>query len=183
MAVAASAALLFLRRLLTFVRSLLPCFAVLCIAGQSTLPSAAAFSSPPFCLLAVPSHRARMRVAIYSHSIAPSIDGVCRRFTGFLHELSRSKHSTLLFTLEEDPQDIPADITVVSLDYMYFPTYPEKKVAKPTLQSFLKIMKALREFAPQVEHYHCVHIPFALISPPSSPLLPCQRALTHLRCR
>lgn len=48
-----------------------------------------------------------MRIAIYSHSIAPSIDGVCRRFTAILRELVHQGHDILLFTLEHDPQDLP----------------------------------------------------------------------------
>jgi hypothetical protein len=98
----------------------------------------------------LPSLPCAMRIAIYSHSIAPSIDGVCRRFTGILHELSRSQHQSLLFTLESDPQDIPIDTKVVTIDHMVFPSYPEKKVTKPTLRSFQAIMKALKEFRPQV---------------------------------
>jgi hypothetical protein len=46
-------------------------------------------------------------IAVYSHSIAPSIDGVCRRFTGILWELHRSGHDLILFTLEDQPLDLP----------------------------------------------------------------------------
>jgi hypothetical protein len=92
-----------------------------------------------------------MRVAIYSHSIAPSIDGVCRRFTGILQELDRSGHSTLLFTLESAPQDVPSNTKVVTLDHMFFPTYPEKKVAKPSWRSLQAIINALKDFQPEVD--------------------------------
>lgn len=100
-----------------------------------------------------------MKVAVYSHSIAPSIDGVCRRFTGILHELSLSKNETLLFTLEESPLDIPDDTTVVTLDHMVFPAYPAKKVAKPTCQSLLRIFAALKRFQPEVSYYAELGLP------------------------
>eukprot|EP01038_Epipyxis_sp_PR26KG_P008282 gene8282-11211_t len=93
-----------------------------------------------------------MRIAIYSHSIAPSIDGVCRRFTAILHELDQQGHNTLLFTLEEDPLDIPKKTEFISLDYMIFPSYPQKKVARPTFSSLMKIIKGLTKFKPNVVH-------------------------------
>jgi hypothetical protein len=91
-----------------------------------------------------------MKIAIYSHSIAPSIDGVCRRFTGILHELERKGHDTLLFTMEEDPQDLPQSTKTVFLDYMILPSYPDKKVARPTCRSMISIMKALLVLKPEV---------------------------------
>lgn len=93
-----------------------------------------------------------MKIAIYSHSIAPSIDGVCRRVTGLIHELVLQGHSILLFTLEEKPEDLPANISVVSLDYMIFPSYPGKKVSKPTCDTFAKIVKGLKDHKPDVIH-------------------------------
>lgn len=93
-----------------------------------------------------------MKVAIYSHSIAPSIDGVCRRFTGILHELVRQKHDTLLFTLEDAPQDLPPSTIVIILEHMIIPAYPGKKVAKPTMSSFLSILAAFRLHRPDVVH-------------------------------
>ena len=53
-----------------------------------------------------------MRLAVYSHSIAPSIDGVCRRFTALLRELVRQGHQVLLFTLEDRPEDLPGELVV-----------------------------------------------------------------------
>lgn len=93
-----------------------------------------------------------MKIAIYSHSIAPSIDGVCRRFTGILGELERQGHETLLFTLEDEPEDLPESTIVVVLEHMIFPAYPGKKVAKPTLRSFLRIYKAFKTHRPDVLH-------------------------------
>jgi hypothetical protein len=98
-----------------------------------------------------------MKIAIYSHSIAPSIDGVCRRFTGILREFCQPQsaeslsHEIVLFTLEDDPQDIPTNLLAcITLDYMIFPLYPKKKCARPNLDNFLKILRALDIHRPQV---------------------------------
>eukprot|EP01041_Mallomonas_annulata_P015595 gene15595-32940_t len=93
-----------------------------------------------------------MKIAIYCHSIAPSIDGVCRRFTALIWELYRQGHELILFTLEEHPQDLPKDITIITLDHMFFPSYPNKKVAKPNLRSVIRIWDALIKYRPDVVH-------------------------------
>lgn len=93
-----------------------------------------------------------MKLAFYSHSIAPSIDGVCRRFTSILHELDRLGHETIMFSMEEDPQDLPASTKTVALDYMMFPTYPDKKVAMPTLRSMLAVLNTLSIEKPDIIH-------------------------------
>lgn len=95
----------------------------------------------------------KMRVAIYCHSIAPSIDGVCRRFSAILNELVRQGHEIILFTLEEKPLDIPQELlAVISLDYMFAPAYPDKKIAGLTVRSVSKIWSALRKYRPSVLH-------------------------------
>ena len=91
-----------------------------------------------------------MKIAVYTHSIAPSIDGVCRRFTGIIHEFCRQGHDLLLFTMESEPQDLPKDLKFVTLDHMVFPSYPNKKVAKPTMNSLNLIWTHLRNFHPDV---------------------------------
>jgi len=93
-----------------------------------------------------------MRVALYSHSISPSIDGVCRRFTAILQELTRQGHDVLLFTLEESPQDLPPGTKYVTLEHMIIPAYPEKKVARPTIATGVSIVKAMLEHRPDVVH-------------------------------
>mmetsp|Transcript_30561 Transcript_30561/g.33379 ORF Transcript_30561/g.33379 Transcript_30561/m.33379 type:complete len:438 (-) Transcript_30561:265-1578(-) len=93
-----------------------------------------------------------MKIAIYTHSIAPSIDGVCRRFTGIIHEFVRQGHDVLLFTMESEPQDLPKGLKFVTLDYMVFPSYPNKKVAKPTLNSLNLIWSHLSTFQPELIH-------------------------------
>jgi hypothetical protein len=92
-----------------------------------------------------------MKAAIYCHSIAPSIDGVCRRFTGLLKELSEQGHDLMLFTLEDAPEDLPPKLTNwVTLEHMCVPSYPDKKVAKPTVASMMKIYRALKDYKPDV---------------------------------
>lgn len=93
-----------------------------------------------------------MKIAIYSHSIAPSIDGVCRRFTGILHEMEKQGYDTLLFTMEEFPLELPKSTKTVTLDHIIFPTYPNKKVAWPTLKSFASILFTLQREKPDVRH-------------------------------
>ena len=92
-----------------------------------------------------------MKVAIYCHSIAPSIDGVCRRFTGLLKEISAQGHDLMLFTLEDYPEDLPAKLSMcVTLDHMCVPSYPDKKIARPTVSSMRKIWNALATYKPDV---------------------------------
>jgi hypothetical protein len=91
-----------------------------------------------------------MKIAIYTHSIAPSIDGVCRRFTAILCELVRQKHEVLLFTLEKAPEDIPPEVKWTTIFHLVFPAYPGKKVAFPTITTLISIHKELVAFKPDV---------------------------------
>jgi glycosyltransferase involved in cell wall biosynthesis len=96
-----------------------------------------------------------MRIAIYCHSIAPSIDGVCRRYTGILEEMCRQGHEILLFTLEEQPEELPAALkkeNIVTLPYFFMPAYPDKKVAKPTFVAMYTIYRKLLQFRPEIIH-------------------------------
>jgi hypothetical protein len=94
-----------------------------------------------------------MKIAIYCHSIAPSIDGVCRRFTGLLKEISEQGHELILFTLEEFPEDLPPKLSeCVTLDHMCVPSYPDKKIARPTLSSMFKMYKTLQKHKPDVSN-------------------------------
>ena len=94
-----------------------------------------------------------MRVGIYCHSIAPSIDGVCRRFTGILQELIKQGHEVILFTIEETPQDIPSELLdVISLDHVTIAYYPGKKISAPSLFSWLRIFRGMRKWRPDIVH-------------------------------
>jgi len=97
-----------------------------------------------------------MRIAVYSHSFPPSIDGVCRRFSSLVYELLHSQHELLIFTLEEDLSGLdlfglphPRHVTLQSS----FPaTYPMKRIASPSLTNISRIVSALRAFRPDVIH-------------------------------
>jgi glycosyltransferase involved in cell wall biosynthesis len=94
-----------------------------------------------------------MRLCVYSHSIAPSIDGVCRRFTALLHEMVRQGHEVLLFTLEDDPLDLPEGIThIVTLLHLIIPAYPDKKIGRPSLVNLIRVIASLRKHKPAVIH-------------------------------
>jgi hypothetical protein len=93
-----------------------------------------------------------MKIAVYCHSIAPSIDGVCRRFTGILTELVRQGHEVVLFTMEEDPEDLPELEAIYTLPYFLMPAYPDKKVAKIDVATLRIIFSGLRKHRPDVIH-------------------------------
>ena len=96
-----------------------------------------------------------MKIAIYCHSIAPSIDGVCRRFTGIIWELVQQGHEIVLFTLEEKPEDLPSNIVTYNLDYLFTPAYPNKKIGKPNLRSIRRIWEGLMKHRPDIVHVTC----------------------------
>lgn len=94
-----------------------------------------------------------MRIAIYCHSVAPSIDGVCRRFAGILDAFTKQNHEVILFTLEDKPEDLPDNLLdVISLNWMIAPAYPGKKIAKTSLSSLIKIYNGLRKHRPDIVH-------------------------------
>lgn len=60
----------------------------------------------------------------------------------------------MLFTLEPNPQNVPRDTVIVTVDHMFFPSYPDKKVARVTLNAFFTIYRALQRFKPDVSCNH-----------------------------
>lgn len=94
-----------------------------------------------------------MKIAIYTHSIAPSIDGVCRRFTGLLWELHRQNHEVLLFTLEDEPEDIPPSTQCITIPHTMFDFYPGKKVALSTMTTTSRVYSGLKKFKPDIIHF------------------------------
>ena len=93
-----------------------------------------------------------MKIAVYCHSIAPSIDGVCRRFTGILRELVRRGHEVILFTMEDEPEDLPPLTAVYTLPHFLMPAYPDKKVATIDFETLFVIFKGLKKHRPDVIH-------------------------------
>jgi len=94
-----------------------------------------------------------MKVAVYTHSLPPEIDGVSRRFTGILNELHRQGHETMAFTLEKEVEEVRG-CKFVHLDHCFVAIYPEKRLGAPSWRNFLSIYTALREERPDV--VHCV---------------------------
>jgi len=94
-----------------------------------------------------------MKVAIYTHSLPPEIDGVSRRFTGILNELHRQGHETMAFTLEKDVEEVRG-CKFFHLEHCFVAIYPVKRLGAPSWKNFLSIYTALREERPDV--VHCV---------------------------
>ncbi|KAG5179055.1 hypothetical protein JKP88DRAFT_327683 [Tribonema minus] len=102
-----------------------------------------------------------MRVAIYSHSIPPAVDGVSRRFTSIISELHKAGHEVLVFTLEKEPQ-LEATLfpgskrrpmfKYVHLESTFHDLYPSKRIAAPTLGNLWHIGHALAQVRPDVIH-------------------------------
>ncbi|CAM9861226.1 unnamed protein product, partial [Ectocarpus sp. 12 AP-2014] len=80
----------------------------------------------------------KMKIALYSHSIPPAVDGVSRRMASLLQQLVKQGHEMLVFTLEKHPQLEPAadpgskPIRFVTLDSSFLAVYPTKRLAMPT---------------------------------------------------
>jgi glycosyltransferase involved in cell wall biosynthesis len=101
-----------------------------------------------------------MKVAIYSHSIPPAVDGVSRRFTSIIHELSNAGHEVIIFTLEKEPtlekilypgEKLPR-FKYVHLESTFHDFYPSKRVAAPTLGNLWKIGHSLLNYCPDIVH-------------------------------
>ncbi|CAM9877405.1 unnamed protein product, partial [Heterosigma akashiwo] len=95
-----------------------------------------------------------MKIAIYSHSMLPTIDGVSRRFTQIINELVKQGHEVILFTLENKPEQIPGSVKYYTLLHMSIPNYPGKKLGKPSIVNMLYIASALHREQPDL--IHCV---------------------------
>lgn len=106
-----------------------------------------------------------MKVAIYSHSIPPAVDGVSRRFTSIIHELYKAGHEVVIFTLEKEPilESIlfpedkcdlskPRRFKYVHLESAFHELYPSKRIAAPTVGNLASIGMALARERPDVIH-------------------------------
>ncbi|CAM9638661.1 unnamed protein product, partial [Ectocarpus fasciculatus] len=102
--------------------------------------------------------RLKMKIAIYSHSIPPAVDGVSRRMTSLLQQLVKQGHEILVFTLEKHPQLDPAadpaskPVRFVTLDSSFLAVYPTKRLAMPTLTNMNLICNTIRLERPDVLH-------------------------------
>ncbi|CAN0157214.1 unnamed protein product, partial [Ectocarpus sp. 12 AP-2014] len=102
--------------------------------------------------------RLKMKIALYSHSIPPAVDGVSRRMASLLQQLVKQGHEMLVFTLEKHPQLEPAadpgskPIRFVTLDSSFLAVYPTKRLAMPTLTNMNMICNTIRLERPDVLH-------------------------------
>ncbi|CAM9584100.1 unnamed protein product [Pylaiella littoralis] len=103
-----------------------------------------------------------MKIALYSHSIPPAVDGVSRRMASLLQQLTKNGHEIILFTLEKHPQlegaaasiesVASAPIRYVTLDSSFLAVYPTKRLAMPTLSNMMLICDTIRRERPDVLH-------------------------------
>jgi len=95
-----------------------------------------------------------MKIALYSHSILPAVDGVARRFAQIIDEFVAQGHEVILFTLEEKPQQLPPTVKHYTLKSCCIPNYSGKLLGVPTLVNLYYICSALHVERPDV--IHCV---------------------------
>eukprot|EP00903_Cladosiphon_okamuranus_P016331 g15061.t1 len=109
-----------------------------------------------------------MKIALYSHSIPPAVDGVARRMASLVQELTKQGHEILLFTLEKHPHleaagpppaAAPArgstpctSVRYVALESKFTKVYPSKRLAMPTFGNLVLIADTLRREKPDVLH-------------------------------
>ena len=82
--------------------------------------------------------------------------------SSIIKEFLKEKHEILLFTLEDEPEDLPfssssfsdssSKLTFISLNYLLMPAYPNKKVAKPEFLTLYKVFLAIKRFQPDFIH-------------------------------
>jgi hypothetical protein len=93
-----------------------------------------------------------LKIAIYSHSLPPEVDGVSRRFAMLIEEFKRRGHSVFVFTLEKnlEVQDVEP---VTLLDFATgLAAYPTKKIGKPGWSELCKITEVLKREKPDIFH-------------------------------
>ncbi|MFB7139120.1 glycosyltransferase family 4 protein [Gottfriedia sp. NPDC056225] len=88
-----------------------------------------------------------MRVAIFSDTYIPQVNGVAKTLNRFTNYLKENEHSYHVFS----PQvfDLPSTEDVTRLKSVPLKIYPECKISFPNLS---KIKKTLREFKPDIIH-------------------------------
>jgi phosphatidylinositol alpha 1,6-mannosyltransferase len=88
-----------------------------------------------------------MRIAIFSETFLPKIDGIVNTFCYFLDYLAAQGHDSLLFAPEGSLPHYAAT-PVIRYPGVTFPWYPELKLAWPTPS----IGRHLADFRPDVVH-------------------------------
>lgn len=86
-----------------------------------------------------------MRIAIFTESFLPKVDGIVIVLRHFLEYLAREKHEALVFAPAGGPA-IYANARIIGLPAVQFFLYPELKLAPP----LMGIRKPLNEFQPDL---------------------------------
>jgi glycosyltransferase involved in cell wall biosynthesis len=93
-----------------------------------------------------------LKIAVYSHSLPPEVDGVSRRFSMLIEEFKRRGHEVFVFTLEKD-LELKGVEPVTLLDFATgLAAYPTKKIGKPGWSELCKITDVLKAEKPDVLH-------------------------------
>lgn len=88
-----------------------------------------------------------MRIAIFTETFLPKVDGIVNTLCHLLDHLARHDHQSILFAPEGGPEKV-ARTPVIGLKGYDFPLYPELKLASP----FTDFQHHLEEFRPHVVH-------------------------------
>jgi glycosyltransferase involved in cell wall biosynthesis len=88
-----------------------------------------------------------MRIALFTETFLPKIDGIVRTLCRLLEHLSHRGHTALLFAPEGGPACY-AGTSIVGLPGYTFPLYPELKLVPPTTD----VKRHLEVFQPEVVH-------------------------------
>jgi glycosyltransferase involved in cell wall biosynthesis len=88
-----------------------------------------------------------MRIALFTETFLPRVDGVTHTACQLLEHLARRGHASILFAPHGAPARY-ADTPVIPLEGLRFPPYPDFKLISP----FVRIEGVLRDFAPDLIH-------------------------------
>lgn len=88
-----------------------------------------------------------MKIAIFTDTYIPQVNGVAKTLNRFTNYLSENGHSYHVFSPEDHGETSTEDVT--RLKSVPFKIYPECKISLP---NFSKIKKKLKEFNPDIIH-------------------------------
>jgi glycosyltransferase involved in cell wall biosynthesis len=86
-----------------------------------------------------------MRIALFSETFLPKLDGVANTLCYLLEHLARRGHECLMFAPEGAPERY-AETTIIGLSSFAFPLYPELRLVPPGLS----VESDLTEFGPDL---------------------------------
>ena len=88
-----------------------------------------------------------MRVALFTETFLPKVDGVVNTLCRLLEHLARRQHESILFAPNGGPHSY-ANTPVLGLPSVPFPLYPELKLVPPVIS----VLDQLRRFSPDIIH-------------------------------